>query len=61
MTNIRLPRPYWASTSDDELVAARNEYLTLGADFDWTQELVAEIEDELERRADYRARLAGAT
>jgi hypothetical protein len=57
MTTIDNPRSYWIGISDQALIDARRDWLTLGADMPWLAEKVSEIDDELRRRADYRARL----
>ena len=59
MTNIRNPRPFWVGTSDEELMRSRDECRALG--IEWLSVHADAIDDELERRREYRDRLEGAS
>ena len=54
MTYLPDPRGYWLTLSDEELIAGRDECRAL--DIAWLLEHADNIDDELERRKDYRRR-----
>lgn len=58
MSHLPNPRSHWAGASDAELIATRDELRTHPDQ--WLQDIADDIDDDLERRAEYRRRKENA-